>query len=79
MMLLACLVELGLVIGKGGRDISEKAAYSHIAGYGLYPSLRITSCNLCNYIYSSCYRHDCSQYSERDQEERIALVDRERI
>jgi hypothetical protein len=55
MMMLACLVELGLVIGKGGRDISEKAAYSHIAGYGLYSSLRITSCNLLNYTYSSCY------------------------
>lgn len=27
-------VELGLVIGKGGRDISQDAAESHIAGYG---------------------------------------------
>jgi hypothetical protein len=29
-------VELGLVIGKGGRDISEGNAGEHIAGYGLY-------------------------------------------
>ncbi|KAG2106759.1 uncharacterized protein F5147DRAFT_699904 [Suillus discolor] len=28
-------VELGLVIGKGGRDISQDAAESHIAGYAL--------------------------------------------
>ena len=27
-------VELGLVIGKGGRDISQENADSHIAGYG---------------------------------------------
>ncbi|KAH0826970.1 hypothetical protein J3R83DRAFT_4629 [Lanmaoa asiatica] len=27
-------VELGLVIGKGGRDISQDSAESHIAGYG---------------------------------------------
>lgn len=29
-------VELGVVIGKGGRDISESAAESHIAGYSEY-------------------------------------------
>jgi hypothetical protein len=29
-------VELGLVIGKGGRDISEGNAEEHIAGYGVY-------------------------------------------
>ncbi|KAF8121977.1 hypothetical protein EV363DRAFT_1275548 [Boletus edulis] len=28
-------VELGLVIGKGGRDISQDAAESHVAGYAL--------------------------------------------
>ena len=28
-------VELGLVIGKGGRDISEANAEEHIAGYGV--------------------------------------------
>ena len=28
------LVELGLVIGKGGRDISEANAQEHVAGYG---------------------------------------------
>ena len=28
------IVELGLVIGKGGRDISQANADSHIAGYG---------------------------------------------
>ena len=28
------LVELGLVIGKGGRDISEANAEGHVAGYG---------------------------------------------
>ncbi|KAG2154095.1 hypothetical protein DEU56DRAFT_772967 [Suillus clintonianus] len=28
-------VELGLIIGKGGRDISQDAAESHIAGYAL--------------------------------------------
>ncbi|KAI0053979.1 hypothetical protein FA95DRAFT_1551758 [Auriscalpium vulgare] len=28
-------VELGVVIGKGGREISEQDAYSHIAGYAL--------------------------------------------
>lgn len=27
-------MELGLVIGKGGRDIPQDAAESHIAGYG---------------------------------------------
>lgn len=31
---LAHVVELGLVIGKGGRDIKEANADSHIAGYG---------------------------------------------
>lgn len=29
-------VELGLVIGKGGREISQDIAESHIAGYGTY-------------------------------------------
>lgn len=29
-------VELGVVIGKGGRDISEGNAEEHIAGYGVY-------------------------------------------
>jgi acylpyruvate hydrolase len=29
------LVELGLVIGKGGRDISEANAEEYIAGYGV--------------------------------------------
>jgi 2-keto-4-pentenoate hydratase/2-oxohepta-3-ene-1,7-dioic acid hydratase in catechol pathway len=29
-----CAVELGLVIGKGGRNISQDDAESHIAGYG---------------------------------------------
>lgn len=33
-------VELGLVIGKGGRDISQEAAESHIAGYGTCHSTR---------------------------------------
>ena len=33
---LALAVELGLVIGKGGRDISEANAEEHIAGYGVY-------------------------------------------
>ncbi len=28
--------ELALVIGKGGRDISEAAAYDHVAGYACY-------------------------------------------
>ena len=32
--LLTLPVELGLVIGKGGRDISEADAEAHIAGYG---------------------------------------------
>lgn len=27
-------VELGVVIGKGGRDITQQNADSHIAGYG---------------------------------------------
>jgi 2-keto-4-pentenoate hydratase/2-oxohepta-3-ene-1,7-dioic acid hydratase in catechol pathway len=27
-------VELGVVIGKGGRDISQANAESHVAGYG---------------------------------------------
>ena len=31
-------MELGLVIGKGGRDISQDAAESHIAGYGAQDS-----------------------------------------
>jgi acylpyruvate hydrolase len=30
-------VELGLVIGKRGRDISKTNAYSHVAGYGMFP------------------------------------------
>jgi acylpyruvate hydrolase len=29
-----CKVELGVVIGKGGRDITEQHADSHVAGYG---------------------------------------------
>jgi hypothetical protein len=29
-------VELGVVVGKGGRDISEGNAEEHIAGYGVY-------------------------------------------
>jgi hypothetical protein len=33
---LVLAVELGLVIGKGGRDISEGNAEEHIAGYGVY-------------------------------------------
>lgn len=32
-------VELGVVIGKGGRDISEGNAEEHIAGYGVYTEL----------------------------------------
>ena len=34
LLMLVDLVELGLVIGKGGRDISEANAQEHIAGYG---------------------------------------------
>jgi acylpyruvate hydrolase len=34
-------VELGLVIGQGGRDISEANAEEHIAGYGAYTKLRL--------------------------------------
>ena len=30
----SCPVELGLVIGKGGRDIQQADAENHIAGYG---------------------------------------------
>ena len=30
------LVELGLVIGRGGRDISQANAEAHIAGYGKF-------------------------------------------
>jgi hypothetical protein len=33
---LALAVELGLVIGKGGRDISEANAEEHISGYSVY-------------------------------------------
>jgi hypothetical protein len=36
---LQCKVELGLVIGKRGRDISEANALSHIAGYGAWTLL----------------------------------------
>jgi 2-keto-4-pentenoate hydratase/2-oxohepta-3-ene-1,7-dioic acid hydratase in catechol pathway len=32
--IIICAVELGLVIGKGGRNISQDDAESHIAGYG---------------------------------------------
>lgn len=31
-----CVVELGVVIGKGGRDISESQAMEHVAGYSKY-------------------------------------------
>jgi acylpyruvate hydrolase len=34
LLILALQVELGLVIGKGGRDISKANAEEHIAGYG---------------------------------------------
>lgn len=33
------VVELGLVIGKGGRDISEANADEHVAGYGALTDL----------------------------------------
>jgi hypothetical protein len=36
LLALISAVELGLVIGKGGRDISEGNAEEHIAGYGVY-------------------------------------------
>jgi hypothetical protein len=36
LLALALAVELGLVIGKGGRDISEAMAEQHVAGYGMY-------------------------------------------
>ena len=36
LLALILVVELGLVIGKGGRDISEGSAEQHIAGYGVY-------------------------------------------
>jgi hypothetical protein len=36
LLALVLAVELGLVIGKGGRDISEGNAEEHIAGYGVY-------------------------------------------
>jgi hypothetical protein len=36
LLALGLVVELGLVIGKGGRDISEANAEEHIAGYGVY-------------------------------------------
>ena len=35
LLMLVDLVELGLVIGKGGRDISEANAQEHVAGYGV--------------------------------------------
>ncbi|KAJ2794514.1 hypothetical protein H4R20_006200 [Coemansia guatemalensis] len=37
-------VELGVVIGKSGRDITESAAYEHISGYAL--ALDLTARNL---------------------------------
>jgi acylpyruvate hydrolase len=40
LLTLALQVELGLVIGKGGRDISEANAEQHIAGYGARTKLR---------------------------------------
>lgn len=36
LLVLVLAVELGLVIGKRGRDISEGNAEEHIAGYGMY-------------------------------------------
>jgi hypothetical protein len=36
LLALVLAVELGLVIGKGGRNISEGNAEEHIAGYGVY-------------------------------------------
>ena len=36
LLALVLAVELGLVIGKGGRDISEGNAEEHIAVYGVY-------------------------------------------
>ena len=49
------LVELGVVIGITGRDISEEDAYSHVAGYGtkLDSLVKCTSLNYLN-LYSSC-------------------------
>ncbi|KAI0314712.1 hypothetical protein OF83DRAFT_1165104 [Amylostereum chailletii] len=41
-------VELGLVIGKGGRDISQADAESHIAGYAL--AIDVTARNLQNEV-----------------------------
>lgn len=38
------VVELGVVIGEGGRDISEAQAEKHVAGYGPSPN----SHRLCN-------------------------------
>jgi 2-keto-4-pentenoate hydratase/2-oxohepta-3-ene-1,7-dioic acid hydratase in catechol pathway len=40
LLALALAVELGLVIGKGGRDISEANAEQHVAGYGMYSEPR---------------------------------------
>jgi acylpyruvate hydrolase len=31
-------VELGLIIGKSGRDISQAHADIHVAGYGMFPA-----------------------------------------
>ena len=36
-------VELGVVIGKGGRDITEQQADSHVAGYGARVWLNLAS------------------------------------
>lgn len=68
------LVELGVVIGKTGRDISEEDAYSHVAGYGtkLDSLVKCTSLNYLN-LYSSCCWHDCTEYARTSETQRPSL------
>jgi 2-keto-4-pentenoate hydratase/2-oxohepta-3-ene-1,7-dioic acid hydratase in catechol pathway len=63
-------VELGVVIGKNGRDIPESEAESYIAGYSTSCTARTTL------TQSSSDGHDGEKRPGCSQEEGITMVDR---
>lgn len=74
------VVELGVVIGKNGRDITEAQADSYVAGYSTYKCRsRLGRREDLMHLCSLDDRHDGTQHARRSQEKGPAVVCGQRI
>ena len=72
-------MELGVVIGKSGRDISEDQADSYVAGYGLHFQTKYEFRERLYSLISPRNRYDSKECSRPGEEERAALVRSQRF